>query len=156
MHAGEVKVNTFAAQLNASAAAPFAVAKPTRGAWNVAVAAGCLGALRDQFTQLSTAAKAKKASRAARAADSIRTAMLQVARGMGPGLAKDNPTAVNGAAAALRDLARLEAQYMSLVARSWRRHPVSATTRKRLEAEIPNAFKRAADRVKRSGVLKPV
>jgi hypothetical protein len=154
VQAGEVKVNTFAAQLNASAAAPFAVAKPTRGAWNVAVAAGCLGALRDQFTQLSTAAKRKQASRAARAADSIRSAMEQVARGMGPGLAKDNPAAVTGAAAALRDLARLEASYMALVARSWRRHPVSAASRKRLEAEIPNAFKRAADRVQRSGALK--
>ena len=58
-----------------------------------------------------------------------------------------------GAATALRDLAALEARYMALVARSWRREDVSAAGRKRYEAEIPNAFKRAADRVKRSGVL---
>ena len=54
---------------------------------------------------------------------------------------------------ALRDLAGLEARYMALVARSWRKKTVSGADRKRYEAEIPNAFKRAADRVKRSGVL---
>ena len=42
---------------------------------------------------------------------------------------------------------------MALVARSWRKKTVSGADRKRYEAEIPNAFKRAADRVKRSGVL---
>ena len=152
MAAAETEVNSIAAQLNASAT-PFAVDKPTRGAWNVVVASGCLGALRDEFTQLSTAAKGKKAAQAAGAADAIRAAMLQVQRGMGPGLAKENPAAVVGAATALRDLAGLEARYMALVARSWRNGTVSATTRKQLEGEIPNAFKRAADRVKRSGVL---
>ena len=152
MAAAETEVNSIAAQLNASAA-PFAVDKPTRGAWNVVVASGCLGALRDEFTRLSTAAKGKKAAQAAGAADAIRAAMLQVQRGMGPGLAKENPAAVVGAATALRDLAGLEARYMALVARSWRNGTVSATTRKQLEGEIPNAFKRAADRVKRSGVL---
>ena len=79
--------------------------------------------------------------------------MLQVQSGMGPALATSNPPAVSRAATALRDLAGLEARYMALVARSWRKKTVSGADRKRYEAEIPNAFKRAADRVKRSGVL---
>jgi hypothetical protein len=145
-------------QVNAQArrigiATPFEADKPTRGAWNVVVASGCIGALRDQFTALAAAAKKKQAAKAAGTADAIRAAMLQVQRGMGPGLAKSNPAAVVGAATALRALAGLEAKYMALVARSWRGGKVSGATRKRYEAEIPNAFKRAADRVKRSGVL---
>jgi len=58
-----------------------------------------------------------------------------------------------GRHSALRDLAGLEARYMALVARSWRQGGVSPATRRKLEAEIPNAFKRATDRVQRSGVL---
>ncbi len=151
--AAAARVNAEASQLGI-ATPPFAVDKPSRGAWNVVVASGCVGALRDQFTALSAAAKKKDARKAAGAADAIRAAMLQVQAGMGPGLAKSNPAAVTSAATALRDLARLEAQYMALVASSWRNKTVSGTDRKRYEAEIPNAFKRAADRVKRSGVLK--
>jgi hypothetical protein len=150
--AAEQQVNVEAAQLGI-AAAPFTPDKPTRGAWNVVVGSGCVGALRDQFTALSAAAKKKQAAKAAAAADAIRASMLQVQSGMGPGLAETNPAAVSRAATALRDLARLEAQYMALVARSWRNKTVSGAARKRYEAEIPNAFKRAADRVKRSGVL---
>ena len=150
--AAEQQVNTEAAQLGI-AAAPFTPDKPTRGAWNVVVASGCMGALRDQFTALSTAAKKKQAAKAAATADAIRASMLRVQSGMGPALAKSNPPAVSRAATALRDLAGLEARYMALVARSWRKQTVSGADRKRYEAEIPNAFKRAADRVKRSGVL---
>jgi hypothetical protein len=150
--AAETQVNTEATQIGI-ATVPFTPDKPTRGAWNVVVASGCVGALRDQFTALSAAAKKKQAAKAASAADAIRAAMLQVQGGMGPGLAKSNPAEVSSAATALRDLARLEAQYMALVARSWRNKTVSGTARKRYEAEIPLAFKRAADRVKRSGVL---
>jgi hypothetical protein len=152
MDAAEVQVNTIAGQLAASAA-PFVVGKPTRGAWNVVVASGCLGALREEFTALSTAAKGKKAAQAATAADAIRAAMLQVQRGMAPGLDKANPAPVVSAATALRDLAGLEARYMALVAKSWRQGGVSAASRKQLEGQIPDAFKRAADRVKSSGVL---
>ncbi len=152
MDAAEVEVNAIAAQLGASSE-PFAAGNPTRGAWNVVVASGCLGALREEFTRLSTAAERKQASRAAGAADAIRAAMLQVQRGMGPALAKENPAAITRAATALRDLAGLEARYMALVARSWRQGGVSPAARKQLEAEIPNAFKRATDRVQRSGVL---
>jgi hypothetical protein len=151
--AAEERVNVEAGQLG-MANQPFAPDKPTRGAWNVVVGSGCVGALRDQFTALSTAARKKQAAKAAAAADAIRVAMVQLQRGMGPGLAKSNPAAVRGAAAALRDLAALEARYMALVARSWRNHTVSGAARKRYEAEIPNAFRRAADRVRRSGVLK--
>lgn len=151
--AAEQQVNLEAKQIGVGGL-PFTPDKPTRGAWNVIVASGCVGALRDQFTALSTAARKKQSGKAAGAADAIRAAMLQVQRGMGPGLAKSNPAAVSRAAMALRDLAGLEAQYMALVARSWRGKTVSATQRKRYEAEIPKAFKRAADRVKRSGVLK--
>lgn len=148
----ERAVNEQASALGV-ASAPFTTDKPTRGAWNVVVASGCVGALRDQFSALRTAASKKQAKRAAGTADAIRAAMLGVMRGMGPGLAEDNPVAVRRAAEALRDLARLEAQYMALVANSWRGRTISAAARKQYEAEIPNAFKRAADRVKRSGVL---
>ena len=151
--AAETQVNVEATRLGVTAP-PFAPGKPTRGAWNVVVGSGCIGALHDQFAALSAAAKKKQATQAAAAADGIRAAMLQVQRGMGPGMATSNPAAVSGAATALRDLARLEAQYMALVARSWRKQSVSGAVRKRYEAEIPNAFKRAADRVKHSGVLK--
>ena len=150
--AAETQVNAEATGLGIPKP-PFATDKPARGAWNVVVASGCVGALRDQFTALAAAARKKQAGKAAGAADAIRAAMLQVQRGMGPGLAASNPAAVSHAATALRDLARLEAQYMALVARSWRGKSVSGADRKRYEAEIPNAFKRAADRVKRSGVL---
>ena len=117
------------------------------------VASGCIGALRDQFTALSAAAKKKQAAKAAAAADAIRAPCSRCRAAWARHWRSRIRRRVASAATALRDLAGLEARYMALVARSWRKKTVSGADRKRYEAEIPNAFKRAADRVKRSGVL---
>jgi hypothetical protein len=60
---------------------------------------------------------------------------------------------VRGAATALQKLATLEATYMALVARSWRKGSISQSHRKQLEKQIPDALKRASARVKASGAL---
>ena len=150
--AAEQQVNEQAQQLGAPAA-PLQLDKPTRGAWNVAMASGCFGVVRDQFTALNAASKKKQAKQAAATADAIRAAMLQVRSGLGPGRASGNPAGVRGAATALQQLATLEATYMALVARSWRKGSISQSHRKRLEKQIPDAFKRATARVKASGAL---
>jgi hypothetical protein len=148
----EQRVNAQAQQLGAPAA-PLKLDRPTRGAWNVAMASGCFGVVRDQFAALNAASKKKQARKAAATADAIRAAMLQVRSGLGPGRASGNPAGVRGAATALRQLATLEATYMALVARSWRKGSISQSHRKRLERQIPDAFKRATARVKASGAL---
>jgi hypothetical protein len=150
--AAERQVNAQAQQLGAPAA-PLTVDRPSRGLWNVAMGAGCIGVLRDQFTALTAASKKKQAKKAAATADAIRASMLQVRTGLGPGRSADNPAAVRSAASSLRQLATLEATYMALVARSWRRGSVSQSHRKRLEKQIPPAFRRAAARIKASGAL---
>ena len=150
--AAEQQVNTQAQQLGAPSA-PLDVAKPTRGAWNVAMAAGCFGVLRDQFTALQTASKKRQAGPAATTADAIRTAMQQVRTGLAPARAADNPPAVRNAATALQQYATLEATYMALVARSWRHGSISQSHRKRLEQQFPDAFKRVTARLKASGAL---
>ena len=150
--AAEQRVNTQAQQLGAPAA-PLKVDRPTRGAWNVAMAAGCLGVVRDQFAALTAASKKKQAKQAAATADAVRAAMLQVRSGLGPGRASGNPAGVRGAATALQKLATLEATYMALVARSWRKGSISQSHRKQLEKQIPDALKRASARVKASGAL---
>ena len=148
----EQRVNTQAQQLGAPAA-PLAVGKPSRGAWNVAAAAGCFGVIRDQFTALSQASKKKQATKAAVTADQIRAAMLSVRSGLAPARSADNPAAVRSAAASLQQLAALEATYMALVARSWRHGSISQSRRKQLEKRLPNAFKQATASVKSSGAL---
>jgi hypothetical protein len=148
----EQTVNTQAQQLGAPAA-PLNVARPTRGAWNVAMAAGCFGVIRDQFTALTQASKRKQASKAAVTADQIRAAMLDVRAGLAPARASENPAAVRNAAASLQQLAALEAAYMTLVARSWRHGSVSQSRRKQLEKRIPTVFKQATQRVQASGAL---
>jgi hypothetical protein len=150
--AAEQHVNTQAQQLGAPAA-PLVVDKPSRGAWSVAMAAGCFGVIRDQFTALSQASKSKQATKAAVTADQIRAAMLGLRAGLAPARSSDNAPAVRTAAASLQQLAALEATYMALVARSWRHGSVSQSRRKALEKQIPNAFKQATARVKSSGAL---
>ena len=150
--AAEQQVNTQAQQLGAPSP-PLDVAKPTRGAWNVAMAAGCFGVLRDQFTALQTASKKRQAGPAATTADAIRAAMQQVRTGLAPARAADNPPAVRNAATALQQYATLEATYMALVARSWRHGSISQSHRKQLEQQIPDAFKRVTARLKASGAL---
>lgn len=146
------QVNTQARQLGAPAA-PIAVDRPSRGAWNVAMAAACFGVIRDQFAALTQASKKKQATTAAVTADQIRAAMLGVGSGLAPARAPQNPAAVRTAAASLQQLAALEATYMALVARSWRHGSISQSRRKQLEKQIPDAFKQATARVKSSGAL---
>jgi hypothetical protein len=150
--AAEQKVNAQAQQLGAPTA-PLDVAKPTRGAWNVAMAAGCFGVIRDQFAALQAASKKQQAGQAATTADAIRAAMEQVRTGLAPGRSSDNPPAVRSAATALQQLATLEATYMALVARSWRHGSVSQSHRKQLEQQLPQALKRVTARLKASGAL---
>jgi len=150
--AAEQQVNTQAQALGAPSA-PLTVNRPTRGAWNVAMAAGCFGVIRDQFTALTDASKKKQAAKAAVTADQIRGAMIAVRSGLAPSQTGDNPAAVRTAAASLQRLAALEAAYMTLVARSWRHGSISQSRRKQLEQQIPTAFKQATTRVQSSGAL---